>query len=185
MNAICKWCGKEFDAPNSKVKYCSDYCRKKRQYAYEKEFYKNQRASRPKPVKVCMICGKEFSRTNENRKFCSDECRKEQARRQSKKFYHQYKQEEAEFFAKERERAREYYLSVGKKRRQEEAQRRKAEQERIDRMIDDVYQPEYEHRELDGKVLHKAEMTVDEYNRTHGTNYSYGQYVHYVERNLI
>jgi hypothetical protein len=38
---------------------------------------------------------------------------------------------------------------------------------------------------LDGKVLDRAEMTVDEYNRTHGTNYSYGQYVHYVERNLI
>lgn len=40
---------------------------------------------------------------------------------------------------------------------------------------------ETEHRVLDGKVLHKAEMTVDEYNRTHGTNYSYGQYVFYVE----
>ncbi len=37
---------------------------------------------------------------------------------------------------------------------------------------------------LDSNVLHKAQMTVDEYNRTHGTNYSYGQYVHFVERNL-
>jgi len=102
-----------------------------------------------------MICGKEFERTNENRKFCSDECRKEQARRQSEKFYRQYTQIQ----------------------RQEDAELKKSVQE----MTDDVYQPEYEHRELDGKVLHKAEMTVDEYNRTHGTNYSYGQYVHYVE----
>ena len=151
----CQWCGKEFDAPNSKHRYCSDKCHKKKQYAYENEFYKKKRALQPKPIKVCMICGKEFERTKHNLKFCSDECRKEQAKRQSKKFHRQYKQEEA--------------------------QRRKAEKERIDIMIDDVYQPEYEERELDGKVLHKAEMTVDEYNRTHGTNYSYGQYVHYVE----
>ena len=34
---------------------------------------------------------------------------------------------------------------------------------------------------FDGKVLHRAEMTVDEYNKAHGTNYSYGQYVYYVE----
>ncbi len=34
---------------------------------------------------------------------------------------------------------------------------------------------------VDGKVLHKAQTIVDEYNRTHGTNYSYGQYVHFVE----
>ena len=42
-------------------------------------------------------------------------------------------------------------------------------------------QIEVEAVQLDGKVLDRAEMTVDEYNRTHGTNYSYGQYVHYVE----
>lgn len=78
-----------------------------------------------------------------------------------------------EFKAKERERAKKYYYSVGKKKRQEEAQRRKAEKEQQKQLTIT--------RELDGKVLHKAEMTVDEYNRTHGTNYSYGQYVHYVE----
>jgi hypothetical protein len=152
---ICKWCGKEFDAPNSKVKYCSDYCRKKKQYAYEKEFHKKRRASRPNPIKVCLICGKEFERTNENRKFCCDECRKEQARRQKAAFHRLYTQEQ----------------------RKKDAELKKA----IQKMTDDVYQPEYEARKLDGKVLHKAEMTVDEYNRTHGTNYSYGQYVHYVE----
>lgn len=178
MNTICKWCGKEFDAPNSKVKYCSDRCRKKKQNAYEREFYKKQRASQPKPVRVCMICGKEFERTNENRKFCSDECRKEQAKRKSYEYNRQCKElqrQEDDFFTKEQ--SRKYYLAIGEKKRQEEALRRKA----IDKIIDDTYQPEVETRELDGKVLHKAEMTVDEYNRTHGTNYSYGQYVHYVE----
>jgi hypothetical protein len=85
------------------------------------------------------------------------------------------------FREKERKRAKDYYWNVRKKANLQTKLQRQAEKERQERLIDAVYQPETEARELDGKVLQKAEMTVDEYNRTHGTNYSYGQYVHYVE----
>lgn len=68
-----------------------------------------------------------------------------------------------------------YYQNVYKKVRQGAKQEEEIEYDL----------PKVERKPLDGKVLHKAEMTVDEYNRTHGTNYSYGQYVHYVERNLL
>ena len=160
---ICQWCGKEFEPKTKRDRYCSRECSRLRDNNYKKEYYREQRKKMQNPVRECRVCGKEFVPEVRNQLICSDECRK----------------------AKEREWRKEYYRSTIREQMQEETRirkaKRKAEQERIERMIDDVYQPEVEERVLDGKVLHKAEMTVDEYNRTHGTNYSYGQYVHYVE----
>jgi len=160
---ICKWCGKEFEPKTKRDRYCSRDCRRLQDNKYKNEYYIKKRAEQRKPTKVCTVCGKEFVPVTHNQMICSAECRK----------------------IVERERQRLYYRSVIQKPMKEATRIRKAERqaekERQEQLIDDVYQPEYEARKLDGKVLHKAQMTVDEYNRTHGTNYSYGQYVHYVE----
>ena len=160
---ICKWCGKEFEPKTKRDKYCSPECRRLNDNDYKNKYYLKKRAEQRNPFRVCKVCGKEFIPVKYNQLICSDECRKVVAKQHCKDYYH----------------------SVRREQMQEETRRRqakrKAEQERIDKIIDDTYQPETEARELDGKVLHKAQMTVEEYNRTHGTNYSYGQYVHYVE----
>lgn len=71
---ICPVCGMTFEAANSRYKYCSDECRKKRKYnankAHLKEYYKTSRGiyarktyykKHHKPVeKYCADCGKKL-----------------------------------------------------------------------------------------------------------------------------
>ena len=193
----CAWCGKEFDAKHGKIKYCTPLCAKLAHNQRCTESNK-RRAEAGHPLqpktRIGVICGTEFTVGRGGSICCSDECRAENGRRHSLEYYFAHKEVKmrkceicgTEFVAKgsmkvcgnecrqirDKKKRQEYWGSYGtiaKQKKKEYEARLKEQQQPV----------------LDGKVLHRAEMTVDEYNRTHGTNYSYGQYVHFVERNLI
>ena len=188
----CVICGKEFAITHGNIKTCSEDCAKEHRRRTMHELYErnktqeyrtcvicgkefevhsrtitcsmacrrkqqiqwyddNVKDKRTPNMRTCIVCGKEFDSRN-NAKVCSMECREIREKQVRKEFYQRYKK-------------------IGKKWSRDNSDKAKGE----------VCQVEVEHRKLDGKVLHRAEMTVDEYNRTHGTNYSYGQYVFYVE----
>lgn len=123
---------------------------------YQQQYWENYYLVHKDVVmRECVVCKKTFERKG-NLQVCSENCRTVRDEQKAKDFYEKYK-------------------PIARQKKKEWKARMKAEEPLV----------EVEHRKLDGKVLHKAQMTVDEYNRTHGTNYSYGQYVHYVERDLI
>lgn len=192
MAKICAYCGKEYDSNRSK--YCSEECSKSAKRQTFLEYQRQKNANKPKQTRICVVCGKEF-KSNYGAKCCSDECREKNTQQWVHDYYEakrKIKQRKCVVCGKEFEsranmkvcgeecrtirdekRAKEFYekyKAIAKQKKKERTARLKEEP-----LV------EFEHRKLDGKVLHKAEMTVDEYNRTHGTNYSYGQYVHYVE----
>lgn len=186
MIKICAWCGKEFEHKHPLKTYCSDLCAK---LSHNQKCSKNQKrrlAMIPKKTRICIVCGKEFVPGRGGALVCSQECREQYAtsnRSQTqgcerigkhrlcvvcgKEFESRYNlkicSEECRKI-RDRKKKRAFYESY--------KLRDKKEKEQL---------VEVEHRVLDGTVLDKAQMTVDEYNRTHGTNYSYGQYVFYVE----
>lgn len=194
---ICKWCGKGFKPKTRRDKYCCVECSKEarkeqsrenanryyqkhktisyttcvicgkkfeakqggaitcgwecRQKYHQIKLHENYERKKTDSIQVCTICGKEFE-SKSGWKVCGEECRIIRNRIKQREFYEKYK-------------------PIALKRAKEKRERLKEEECVV----------EVERRPLDGKVLHRAEMTVDEYNRTHGTNYSYGQYVFYVE----
>lgn len=192
MSKICQLCGKEYESNRSK--YCSKECAKEAKRQTFLEYQKQKNANKPKQKRICVVCGKEFE-SNYGAKCCSDECREKNTQQWVHDYYEakrKIKQRKCVVCGKEFEsranmkvcgeecrtirdekRAKEFYekyKAIAKQKKKERTARLKEEP-----LV------EVEHRKLDGKVLHKAQMTVDEYNRTHGTNYSYGQYVFYVE----
>jgi hypothetical protein len=192
MMKICAWCGKEYTDPK-KRKYCSVMCAKSAHSKKCVESNKRREAAKnePKEKRICVICGKEFDVGRGNSICCSDKCRAENLRRHSMEYYWSHKEVKmrkcvicgTEFVAKgamkvcgkeecrvkrDKQRQKEYwesYSTIAKQKRKEYEAELKAKQQSL----------------FDGKVLDRAEMTVDEYNKAHGTNYSYGQYVFYVE----
>lgn len=197
---VCVICGKEFEIKHGNSKTCSEGCATEHKRRVMRELYeKGKKARKPKKhqeprIRICVICGKEFT-VRGNSICCSDKCRAENGRKLSREYYWAHKKTTmrtcvicgTEFVAKgamkvcgmeecrvkrDRQRQKDYwesYSAIAKQKRKEYEAELKAKQQPL----------------FDGKVLDRAEMTVDEYNKTHGTNYSYGQYVFYVERDLI
>ena len=95
---ICFHCGKEFYAPNKKIrKYCSYDC------TYEAYRLKQLKESEPKekrqavkkPVeKVCPLCGKTFMAESYRNKYCGEFCQRLAQVQRAKEYYHR-KAEEA------------------------------------------------------------------------------------------
>ena len=117
------------------------------------QIYKINKRAKEKRVKVQKKCAvcPNLFYPHNGRKTCSDECRKIYYKNYAKKYEVNY---------------RHLYRTKPKPEIKDD--------------FDYIFKKS-EAKPLDGNVLHKAEMTVDEYNRTHGTNYSYGYYVHYIE----
>lgn len=46
MLTKCRWCGKEFETANSKIKYCSEACRRKRKSMAVSEYIRHKRNMR-------------------------------------------------------------------------------------------------------------------------------------------
>ena len=46
MLTKCRWCGKEFETANSKTKYCSEVCRRKRKSMAVSEHIRHKRNTR-------------------------------------------------------------------------------------------------------------------------------------------
>ena len=191
----CEWCGNGFDTSYKVQKYCCEDCSKRAKNERCKEYHRRKSDEKPKTILKCQICGAEFV-SKWGAVVCSNPCRKEYQRRVAHDYYEQHYQPKMrkcvvcgkEFVVKhnfkvcstecrtvrDKQKAKEFYQKYkpkALKRKAEQRARFKAEEPPVD----------YRHLKLDGKVLDKAQMTVDEYNRIHGTKYSYGQYVHYVE----
>lgn len=200
MSKICAWCGKEFDERHYNQKFCSDDCASQAKAKRTLDYYHQKATNKPKKMRKCIVCGEEFEVKQGGRKVCSDKCRAINDSRRASKHYYAHKEvviktcvicgKEFEVTGshtvcgaecrkiRDEKTAKafyEKYKPIARQKKKEWKARMKAEEPLV----------EVEHRVLDGKVLDKAEMTVDEYNKAHGTNYSYGMYVHYVERNLI
>ena len=83
MKKICKFCGKEFEAKDNRVKYCSEECLQEASTQYQREYRRNYVPLYKKEIntyyRVCPICGKEFSTSMYNKTYCSHECYKVQA----------------------------------------------------------------------------------------------------------
>ena len=196
MIKVCAWCGKEYESTSMKRKYCSELCSRLAHNQRSADCKKRREEASPKQkdIRKCVICGKEFESHN-NAVTCSKECQYENSRRHSIEYYWSHKEKKMrkciicgkEFEARgqlqvcgvecreirDKQKAKAFYQARKEDfRSYKKAYNQKRKEEEL---------IEIEPRELDGKVLHRAEMTVDEYNKAHGTNYSYGQYVHYVE----
>lgn len=65
----CECCGKSFvvSGKSLKKKYCSDRCRHKANYRYEKK---------PLAEIVCLNCGKTFMQTKIKQKYCCNACQR-------------------------------------------------------------------------------------------------------------
>ncbi len=199
MSKICAWCGKEYESQARRSKYCSSLCVKLAKNQSCIEYNKRRNANKPKQTRICIVCGKEF-KSNYGAKCCSDECREKNTQRWVHDYYEAKRKikirkcvvcgkefdtranmkvcsEECRTI-RDSQKAKEFYEKyklIAKQKKKERTAKVKEENQLA----------EVEHRKFDSKVLHKAQMTVDEYNRTHGTNYSYGMYVHYVENKYI
>jgi hypothetical protein len=146
---ICAWpeCGREFEPPTKRHKYCCERCARLAHNYRNLLIQRKKRENRVKKTGICEICKKVFIPGKGGSKTCSNACR-------------------SEYYKK-------YYFNVTVPRRKDDGY--KSQKKKKPQVV--VEEP----RPLDGKVLHKAQMTVDEYNKAHGTNYSYGYYVHYIE----
>lgn len=154
MSKICAWeeCDNEFEPQNGNQRYRCKRCAELARYKSILDRYKKKQAKKPRKKRICEVCLKEFIVGRGDPNVCGKECRDIRNKKRTQNYYKNNKEQFRE-------------------NKRKSLARLKAEEQML----------EVEHRELDGKVLHRAEMTVDEYNRTHGTNYSYGQYVFYVE----
>lgn len=66
VKMVCVICGKEYDAPSVKGRYCSAYCRNRRKKSHGKRKYEQR---------VCSYCGREYTiRADALNKYCSYEC---------------------------------------------------------------------------------------------------------------
>jgi len=77
---VCKQCGKEFEAENYRLAYCSEGCRaigtynSKRNGYMKREQKKIAEGKSLKNIKVCLVCGSEVITKQQNRKYCSKSC---------------------------------------------------------------------------------------------------------------
>lgn len=88
MITKCKHCGKEFEANDRRIAYCSDECRETVRMEIQRKYRKLH--SNPLCEIVCPICNKTFMPKTRNQVVCSCDCReiynKEQQRVRSRKY---------------------------------------------------------------------------------------------------
>lgn len=194
---ICKECGKEFEPKTKRDVYCSKDCyassRKEQSRLNANRYYHQHKITQ---YKICKACGATFATKQGGAVTCAnDECKRNYRAMKAREKYIKKREALPEKPPKQpcecavcsrlfiphkpntkvcSEECREQFKKDYHKRYRQMAKLKPK---------DEFYlpKPKAETKPLDGKVLHRAEMTVDEYNRTHGTNYSYGQYVFYVE----
>lgn len=154
MIKICAWegCDNEFEPQHGNQRYCCNRCSKLARCKSVLDRYKKKQANKPRKKRICVVCRKEFIVGKGDPDVCGKECRDIRDKKWAQNYYNNNKE-----------------------------QFRENKRKSLARLKADEPLVETEHRVLDGTVLDKAQMTVDEYNMTHGTNYSYGQYVFYVE----
>lgn len=115
----CEYCGRTFEAPTVRSRFCSNACRH-RQYNEQKhpDWYRKVEG-----IKTCPMCGKRFETENRRKIFCSRKCKDKNSARTSRTP------------EQERERYKRMMAALGKeyKSREEiaqEAEQKKQEKER-------------------------------------------------------
>lgn len=97
MNKICELCGKEFNASNSKRRFCSRQCKVD---------------ANIKPVEqyqfMCKVCGLEFTTHYRHQKYCGDKCREKYW---GKKSYENNRAKRLEYAKSEENKARQRKLA--------------------------------------------------------------------------
>lgn len=151
----CEVCGKKLKARNKK--YCCAACRTKAQEERREELLRAEK-------RVCKFCGEEFTPDRHHSKYCSEECRtayyaKNSAANISERecpICHKMfvpKSDKGVYCSKKcRQRVGTYYGMYREKPEVDRAKKRQTD-------------------------LRRAMSKISEYNKSHGTNYSYGQAV--------
>jgi len=71
MEKVCEICGKAFETPTDKKKFCSIECTKKAKVLRNRKY---KQAKRKTVTKICPVCGKEFEPKTNSQKYCNPEC---------------------------------------------------------------------------------------------------------------